>query len=82
MEKLNMTLVDELRKRQGTKTQIEFAAELGINQGMLSRIYSGDRNIGARIAKRIKNRFPELAFEIAAFLLTDNMTQGQAVKTA
>lgn len=69
-----MDLVEELKRRQGDKTQMEFAAEIGINQGNLSRIYSGDRRIGARVARKLKKRFPDLTLELAAFLLASDMT--------
>lgn len=77
-----MSLVDRLKERQGDKTQMQFATELGITQSALSRIYSKDRRIGPRVAGRIRARFPELSFEIAAFLLGDDMTTEQATMTA
>lgn len=68
-----MTLVDKLKERQGEKSQMEFATELRISQGTLSRIYSGDRNIGTRAARKIRQRFPDLAFDLAAFLFADDI---------
>ncbi len=68
-----MRLIEKLQERQGNKTQAEFAAELGITQAALSRIYSEDRSIGIKVAKRISKRFPDLAFEVAAFLLADDI---------
>lgn len=68
-----MSLVEKLKQLQGTKTQSEFATELGIDQSTLSRIYSGERRIGLEAARQIKNRFPDLSFEIAAFLLAGDM---------
>lgn len=77
-----MSLVGKLKERQGNKSQMEFAAELGVNQAALSRIYRGERAIGARVAKKIAKRFPELTFEVASFLLDDNMTPEHNQRTA
>ncbi len=64
-----MDLVRRLKDLQGDKTQTEFANELGVSQSNLSRIYSGDRSIGVDVARKIRMRFPELALEVASFLL-------------
>lgn len=72
-----LNLIDKLKERQGDKSQMEFAAEIGISQGALSRIYSGDRTIGTKAARKIRQRFPELAFDLASFLLADDMPAAQ-----
>lgn len=64
-------LIEKLKVLQGRKTQEEFAAELGISQSQLSRIYQGDRRVGIKLARRIRQRYPELAFDLAAFLLNE-----------
>ena len=69
-----MVLIEKLKELQGDKSQQQFARELGINQSALSRIYSGDRRIGVRVARKIRKRYPDLAFDVAAFLLGEDMT--------
>lgn len=72
-----MTLADKLKRLQGDRSQAEFAAELGITQPTLSRIYDGKRQIGRRVAQKITRRYPELAFDVAAFLLATDIPLGQ-----
>lgn len=36
-------VIEELKSRQGLRTQTEFAGELGMTQGNLANIYSGSR---------------------------------------
>lgn len=64
-----MSLVEELKRRQAGKSQEVFAAEIGITQSMLSRLYSGERTVGKAVARRIKRRFPDLTLELASSLL-------------
>ena len=62
-----MSLLERLKQLQGDKSQAEFAAELGITQPTLSRIYSGNRRIGARAARAIGRRYPQLSNDLAFF---------------
>ncbi len=64
-----MNLIDELRARQGQKTQDEFSLELDIDQSSLSRIYAGKRKIGLGVARKICRRYPELAADIVLFFV-------------
>ncbi len=68
-----LNLVEKLKQLQGSKTQAEFAAELGINQPTLSRILSGDRRIGVDVAHLLRQRHPEWAFELADYLLSERI---------
>jgi transcriptional regulator with XRE-family HTH domain len=67
-------MVGRLRKLQGNKNQREFASELGLSQSQLSRLYTGERGIGLRTAQLIVQRYPELALDMATFLLSKNRT--------
>ena len=70
-------IIAELRRRQGRQSQRAFAAELGISQTTLWRLYHG-RRIGPRPARQIARRFPELQLAIALFLLGGDIpTDGQ-----
>jgi len=71
-----MSLIESLKEKQGDKTQVEFARELGISQSVLSRIYRSERRIGRRVAAKIAERFPLMAFDLAGFLLAPDMTTG------
>ncbi len=59
-----------IKSYQGTLTQDEYAAQLGIAQGTLSLIYSGRRGVGVDVLRAFLQRFPEAAPEIAAALAT------------
>ncbi|MFA6046661.1 MAG: helix-turn-helix transcriptional regulator [Phycisphaerales bacterium] len=72
-----MSLVEKLQHLQGERNQDEFAAHLGISQGTLSRIYAGKRQLGQDVAAKIARRHPELAFDLAAFLLTTDIPTEQ-----
>lgn len=72
-----MTLIASLKQKQGERSQEQFAAELGITQAMLSRVYSGKRQIGRQVAGKIARRYPDLAFEVAAFLLATDIPAEQ-----
>ena len=48
---------ERLRELRGTKTQGEFARELGISQGQLSRYESGKSEIGPEVLLRISENF-------------------------
>lgn len=64
------TLGEALQERMGSKTQIEFAEELGIAQSTLSEILSGKRMLGLnRAAAAIVRAYPELS----ALFLPENI---------
>jgi len=75
-----MDIIEKLKEKQGEKSQTEFAAELGITQSYLSKIYAGERRITLDMAKRIQVRFPELALDLAAFLLAPNRPPGPTLR--
>ncbi len=60
-------LIDVLKERRGSRTQEEFAQDLGIPQPTLSRILNGRQRVGIEMARRIKARYPEL--DVAGLLL-------------
>lgn len=65
-----MGLIAALRQKQGCRTQMEFAAELGISQSYLSLLYSGGRqNLSPELARRIVQLYPDLTDEIIRHLL-------------
>lgn len=64
-------LVAVLRKYQGSMTQEEYAARLGITQGTLSLIYRRRRGIGMEVLRALSRAFPTAADEIAAALAAD-----------
>lgn len=66
-----MNLVDELKRRQGRRSQAEFARELGITPAALSLIYLGRRQVGGSVARRIRARYPELVWHLAESILGD-----------
>lgn len=68
-----MDLIDKLKKLQGDKSQQEFASDLGIDQSVLSRLYSGEIGVGKKTAKAICEKHPELREDVAAFLLGADM---------
>ena len=65
-----MKLVDELRVKQGTMTQSQFASVLNVSEGTLSQIYSGKRQIGEALARRIADVYPDLLWIAAGFVMT------------
>ncbi|MDO8672820.1 MAG: helix-turn-helix transcriptional regulator [Dehalococcoidia bacterium] len=67
-----MDLIDALSVRQGHTTQGEFAALVGISETTLSRIYSGERQIGEETARRIARAFPSLQYLVMGYLMTKN----------
>lgn len=42
-----------LRHKQGDRTNLAFAAELGVTSTHLGEIYKGSRNIGPKVAKAL-----------------------------
>ena len=57
-----------LRDRQGSMTQEEYAARLGIAQGTLSLIYSGKRGVGTDVLRAFLRAYPDAAKDITAAL--------------
>jgi len=72
-----VSVIERLRQLQGDRSDEAFATELGIAQPTLSRIYKGSRGLGRRVAQKIARRYPELSFELAAFLLADDIPTEQ-----
>lgn len=66
-----MKLVDALKDKQGERTQAEFARELEIDQPTLSKIYSNERGISRRLARRIVQLYPDLEPEVVRYVLTE-----------
>lgn len=73
-----MSTIAKIKELQGERSQGQFAAELGISQSTLSRIYSGRRRLGEKVARRIARRYPALTFNLAAFFLADDIPAEQA----
>lgn len=67
-----MTLEELLRDLQGDRTQAEFAAQLGISQPQLSRIYNDLRDPGRRFMTALLREFPSRRDDIVdVFLALD-----------
>jgi DNA-binding transcriptional regulator YiaG len=47
-------VIEELKSRQGVRTQTEFAGELGMTQGHLALVYSGKRKPPAAALELLK----------------------------
>ena len=75
-------LMDQLRERQGGRTQEEFAAFLGISQAGLSYLYNGGRKLGIKNAQAIAKAYPDLTDAVTDYLLgreaSDNTTNTEA----
>ena len=68
------TLASELEKRRAGRTQMDFAAFLGISQGRLSEILAGKAIPGlSKTAAAIIEHYPELA----AFFLPRNIAEAK-----
>lgn len=61
-------LVARLREKQGSMPMYKFAESMRVDPGMLSKIYSGDREIGIMTLGSIQYAFPDLTEEINAYL--------------
>lgn len=48
---------EKLSRRQGDKTQAELAVEIGIDQGYLCRLLSGQRVPGLKLRRRLHDAF-------------------------
>lgn len=75
-----MDLKDRLLQRQGNKTQVEFARDLGMTQSTLSMFYSGERRLGPLSARRIARIYPDLEPAVVDYLLSD--PEREPVETA
>ena len=69
-------LITELKQRQGTRNQKEFAAYLGIHESLFGQFYHG-RAITRPAAQAIIKRYPELFALLAEILLASNEPQLQ-----
>lgn len=47
-------VIEELKSRQGVRTQTEFAGELGMTQGNLANIYAGNRKPTEAVLELLK----------------------------
>ena len=47
-------IITELKGKQGVRTQVEFAEEIGISQGFLNKVYKGVQNPGSKILDFLK----------------------------
>lgn len=61
-------LIDGLRQKQGDMALYKFAEMIRIDQGLLSKIYAGEREIGVTTLGSIQYVFPDLAGAIDAYL--------------
>ncbi|MPM12597.1 hypothetical protein SDC9_58951 [bioreactor metagenome] len=59
--KKEFSLNEKLKEfRESLKlSQTEFANAIGVSQGIISRVESGERNVGLKILRKIENAFPE-----------------------
>jgi len=64
-------IIDLLRQKQGEKTDLAFAEELGIHNSYLSRLYAGQIPVGRKLAHALARRYPELSVGLGLFLLGD-----------
>ena len=78
----NITLVEALKERQGDRSQSDFAAEIGIQQGSLSKLYLGYRSVGPEMAAKIIQRFPELQPLVLQTLFRTSVEQSLATETS
>ena len=67
-----MTLVEELKSRQGERDTRAYAKDLGINEAALARIYRGERLIGESIGRRIVKVYPDLQWIVAGYIMSKN----------
>lgn len=65
-----VSLMEALKARQGTRSQQEFADELGIGQSYLSQLYRGEKHLSRDAARRIAQNVPELKDEVADYLVS------------
>lgn len=64
-----MGLIDSVKQVQGKKTQRDFARTVGISEAALSMLYNGQRPLGPRIARRLREAYPDLMLVLAEALL-------------
>jgi hypothetical protein len=70
-----MDLIDKLAEIKGEKSQETFAAEVGLDQSTISLLLGRKMPLGRKAARRIAARYPELALELASFLLFADMPE-------
>lgn len=70
-------LVAALKEKQGRRTQIEFAAELGVGNTYLSGVYRGHKTIGLPLSRRIVALYPELEPLVTAHILRKEECNGE-----
>jgi transcriptional regulator with XRE-family HTH domain len=59
---VKMDVIEMLEQRQKAEggTHRQFAAKLGLTEGMWSRLRAGERNIGPKTLRRIARVYPDL----------------------
>ncbi len=56
MDSLSKRLGENLRKKRGDASQVEFARKLGIAQSSLNRLENGEQNATLRMVERLAAR--------------------------
>lgn len=56
MDNLSKKLGDNLRRRRGETSQVEFAQRLGIAQSSLNRLENGEQNATLKMVERLSAR--------------------------
>lgn len=64
-----MGLIESIKHVQGSRTQREFARAIGISESALSMLYAGQRPLGPKIARRLRESHPDLTLVLADALL-------------
>jgi hypothetical protein len=70
-----MQLIEALREKQGSTTQEEFAAHLGISKSLLVQVYGHSKAISKALARRIVQLYPELEQQVCDYLLGKEPTR-------
>lgn len=55
-----MSFIEKLKEKQGKRSQLDFAADLHIDQSILSRLLRGERRKSWRILANIFAKYPSL----------------------
>jgi transcriptional regulator with XRE-family HTH domain len=67
------SLTELLRRYQQGQSDAEYARTLGISAAMLSMIYSGARNPGLSVVRRLIRAYPAASGEVGAALVADGI---------
>lgn len=79
--KAAQSLIERLRERQGNRNQTTFAEFLGISLPTLSRLYSGEREVGMDTLMQIGKVYPDLAFLFLSESVVEGRDDGKAKGT-